>query len=90
MADVTHSLSKADTWIGSYVILVDVDHDEVVLGPYHQVVCELELIGTTMRATMKDAVTKELIVGGYAGWWFHADHPYKQAFVRAAQQGDKR
>jgi hypothetical protein len=61
----------------------------VTLGPFRQVCFESELVGPTTRTLIRDIVTRNPIVQGYGGFWYHDDHPYKQAFVRAAAEGER-
>lgn len=80
----------AHEWVQTYVTLLEADGTEVQIGPYKQVAIEVEVIGHTTRAVMKDVVTKEPILFSAGSWWFYNGEPYKQAFTRAAQPGDKR
>lgn len=67
------------------VILHDVNNEEVVVGPFSQVVIEAGVDRTTLTTafvTIRDVTSGELVASLWGAWWMRDDRPFKQAFIK--------
>lgn len=68
------------------VILQDVNSGEVEVGPFEQLVTEMEMVGQATSISVVDVASHDVVVHGAGGWWWHDGRPFKQLWVRGADE----